>query len=420
MSINRSILGSRRRGGIYIAVLGAGMLVTLIGLAAIASMRVARVVAATTADTHQARAHAQSGVELAAQWVASDPLWRTSRTSGMWISDLALDGSIISIEATDPIDGNFLNRPTDPLLIRATAVRGRARQIVESRLDASGTPLDVLSTAIYTPGELRIRPGATLSISGAPAATAGTLHNDGTITGDAECLVSSGTGTISGQVRVVSTPRTLPGSSVVSMYVDLAVPINPGTTIDRRLLAPGVNPWGEASPDGVYVIHSSQDITIRDSRIHGTLVIIAPGRTVTIAGSVLMHSARVDYPALIVDGNLNLQFSRTTDLSEAATGVNFNPPAAPFEGTSNSSTTDAYPSEIRGMVHARGTLAASGQPRIRGALLVESAATSSAVDVQNSLDIVHIPALTSNPPMGYMEAIHMIPRPGSWRQVVLP
>jgi hypothetical protein len=420
MTTRRPARFPSRRGGIYIAVLGAGMLITLIGLASLAAMRIQRVAFATGDDARQAHLHAQSAVELAVQWVRADPLWRINRTSGTWSADLPISGSRITIEGIDPIDGNFLNRTTDPLILRATAIHGRARQIVEATLDASGTPLSILETAIYTPGELRIRPGASLTVTGAPAATASTLRNDGTLVGDAECLLSAGVGTTSGTVQIVSTARTFPGSEVVSMYADLAVPINPGFTIDRRLLAPGVNPWGAPSTDGVYVIYSSSDITIRDSRIHGTLVIICPGRTVTIAGNVLMHSARPDFPALIVDGDLNLQFSCETNLSESTLGVNFNPAEAPFEGASNTTSADVYPSEIRGLVHTRGRFIASGQSRVNGAIIVESGELSSAVEIQNSLIVVHDPLLTRSPPMGYMETISMSIRPRGWRQVILP
>jgi hypothetical protein len=420
MSTKQTSIHIRRRGGIYVAVLGAGMLITLIGLTSLAAMRIERLAFATAADGQQARLHAQSAVEIAAQWVSDDPSWRATRSSGTWITDLAMDGSRMTVEGLDPIDGNFLNRPTDPLVLRATAVRGRARQIVEATLDASGTPLDVLQTTIFTRGELRIRAGATLDIAGGPAATGGTLRNDGTISGDAECLLSIGTGTVSGTVRIASSGRSTPHSATVSMYADLGQPIALGSLIDRRLLAPALNPWGEPSPDGVYVIYSSSDLTIRDSRIYGTLVIIAPGRTVTIAGNVLMQNARADYPALLVDGDLNLQFSCETDLSESTLGINFNPPGAPFEGVSNATATDAFPSEIRGLVHATGRLIASGRPRVRGLIIAESAESAAAVDIQNNLSIVHDPQLASNPPMGYMETISMTIRPRGWRQIVLP
>lgn len=409
-----------RRGGIYIAVLGAGMLVTLIGLTALAAVRIQRLTVSTATDAEQARLYAQSAVELGAQLVRSDPLWRVTRTNGIWVNEQPIGDGRFTLEGIDPIDGDLANRLTDPLVLRATAWRGRARQIVEARLDASGKPLDVLETALYVPGELRVRSGSVMSASGAPIVSGSTLRNDGAISGDAECMVWNSTGTISGSVTMLVPPRSLPDSNVISMYVDLGVEIAPPAAIDRRLLAPRVNPWGAGSSDGVYVIKSSEDITIRDSRIHGTLVIIAPGRRVTIAGSVLMHPARSDYPTLIVVGDLVLEYS-DADLSEASLGVNFNPNDAPYEGVSNSSTVDSFSSEIRGLVHVRGTLyAAAGSPRIRGTVIAESTNASAAVEIHSPLQITYDPSLFTRPPMGYTKAVDMVITPGSWRQVVLP
>lgn len=402
------------------AVLGAGMLVTLIGLTALASVRIERATVATSADAEQARLYAQSAVELGAQWVRSDPLWRGKRTSGEWVTKRAIGDGHFTLEGIDPVDGDFLNRPTDPLILRATAVRGRARQVVEARLEASGTPLNVLETALYATAELRVRAGAMLTVAGAPAATAMDLRNEGTINGDAECLTTSGSGTIAGSLRVGALPRSLPASDPFSMYTSLATPISPGSMIDRRVLAPGVNPWGDLNPDGVYIIHTNQDLTIRDSRIHGTLIIICPGRTVTIDRNVLFHTARAEYPVLLVQGNLVVRYDSDTELSETALSTNFNPPAAPYEGASNNTTVDRYLSEIRGLVHVRGTLsAAQNKPRIRGMAIVDSALASNSVEIHAGLEIVHDPNLLTNPPMGYMETVSMSVRPRSWRQVTL-
>jgi hypothetical protein len=408
-----------RRGSIYIAVLGAAMLVTLIGLTGLAAVRMQRMSASTLADAEQARLYAQSAVELGAQWVRSDPLWRSTRPDGVWVADRPLGDGIFTLEGFDPIDGSISNRPTDPLILRGTAVRGRARQIVEARMEARGTPLDLLRMAIYTTGDMRVRAGTVLEASGAAVGTSDTLRNDGTINGDAECLLYVATGTLNGDLALAVPPRALPPGDVFAMYTALGTVISPGGSINRRVLAPGINPWGMPNAEGVYVINADHDITIRDSRIHGTLVINAPGRTVTITGNVLMHSARSDYPTLLVDGNLTLWYSSDTMLSESDLITNFNPHEAPFEGQSNTTATDEYPSEIRGLIHIRGRLDTPGTPRLRGTALVE-AVGSDRVDIRNRFEVIYDPKIYENPPVGYMATIDMSVQPGSWRQVVLP
>jgi hypothetical protein len=410
-----------RRGGVYISVLGAAMLVSLIGLTALAAVRLERVSIATTADAEQARLYAQSAVELGAQLVQNDPLWRTTRTSGVWIADRRIGDGRFTLEGIDPIDGNFLNRPTDPLLLRATATRGRARQVVQARLDARGEPLNVLETALYATGDVRIRGTTSVNIIGnIPLGTGQTLRNDGVVAGNAECLLYTGTGTVSGTLDIAAAPRILPTSDTFAMYADLGTPISPGGVIDRRLLAPGVNPWGQTDPDGVYVIRTNSNLTIRDSRIHGTLVIIAPGKTVTFTGRVLIHTASEDYPALLVHGDVVFNQYSDQPLSESALGVNFNPPAAPYQGISNTDIADTYPSEIQGLVHIRGTLEVTGEPRIHGTVIIESPAGSQSLDVRDVFELEYDPQALANPPMGYMDVLQMKMRPRSWRQVVAP
>src|SRR6266536_158156 len=126
--------------------------------------------------------------------------------------------------------------------------------------------------------------------------------------------------------------------------------------------------YGAANPDGLYVINTSSDILIRNIRLNGTLVVNAPGRKVTIDQAVLMQPARADYPVLIINGNAVFQFnSAGSPLSESQLGVNFNPPAVPYNGSSNTTTTDLFPSEIQGLVHLIGTVTLTNPATIRGA-----------------------------------------------------
>src|ERR1043165_6210483 len=138
----------RRRGGVYVAVLGAAMVVSLIGLASLAAVRSQRVTAQASVDTVKARLYAESGVELAMQWISSDSNWRTNRISGAWATNLAIDDGYVTISGTDTTDGSLSNRPYDPVVIQSTGTRGMATQIVQATLVPTGTPLDALGMAI--------------------------------------------------------------------------------------------------------------------------------------------------------------------------------------------------------------------------------------------------------------------------------
>ncbi|WP_225931807.1 RHS repeat-associated core domain-containing protein [Leptolyngbya sp. 7M] len=202
------------------------------------------------------------------------------------------------------------------------------------------------------------------------------------------------------------------------VYASLGTVISvPGGTIQGRVLGPGVNPFGSTNPDGVYVLNSTGDVTIRDARIHGTLVVRAPGRMVTLAGSVNLAPARADYPALIVEGNVTIDTS-SSPLLEVGVLRNLNPPGAPYMGQTDALLDDAYPSEITGLVHVRGDVAVTGSLFISGGLLVDG--PSGNLDLKGSIAVEWSPSMVNQPLMGYAASVRMVPVAGTWRRVLLP
>lgn len=419
--MNRTRCPARRRGGIYIAVLGTAMVVSLIGLASVATLRSQRSTVTLTSDAAKARCFAQSAAQIGMQLIASDANWRQNHTSGAWVTNQTIDDGRLSLSVTDPLDGNLANRPTDSVIIQGTGMRGNATQMIQATMVATGTPIDALAMAIHTGGELHITGGNTLTLTGAPASTNGSLRDDGTVAGDAQCLTATKPANVTGTLTLLAPSKAMPDSGVESMYVSLGTVISPGNAIDRVALGPGANPYGGGTnADGVYVVNSSGSFTISRCRILGTLVIVCPGNTVTISNNVLIQPARPDYPALIVDGNLSLTYDSTTSLSEATEGTNFNPAGVPYSGVTDSDTADTYPSEIDGLTHVKGTLSINGTCTLRGAVICESGASSNAVSIGKNTQVIYDPTLYSSPPMGYTKSVSMAVQPGSWRQVVGP
>src|SRR5678815_2784202 len=87
----------RRRGGVYVAVLGASLFVALIGLTVMATVRSQRRAVDALTNAAAARQYADAGVQLAAQWIASDSNWRSSRVSGVWLNNKAFDRGTITV-----------------------------------------------------------------------------------------------------------------------------------------------------------------------------------------------------------------------------------------------------------------------------------------------------------------------------------
>jgi hypothetical protein len=237
-----------------------------------------------------------------------------------------------------------------------------------------------------------------------------------------EALTASTPGNVNGTLALGVPSKAFPASTVPEMYASLGTAIIPGNTIDKRVLAPGYNPWGATNADGVYVVRTTSDLTIKNTRICGTLVVICPGHKVTLDGRVLLQPARSDFPALIVNGNLALNYSSTsTTLSESDQSTNYNPAGAPYLGVADSDTADQYPSEIQGLVHVTGTLDFSKDSLVRGVVICESAASSDAVECHDSAEIVYDSRLYLNSdyiPQGYTTAVPMVPKAGSWQQGV--
>jgi Tfp pilus assembly protein PilX len=394
------------------------MLVTLIGLTAMAAVRAERIASETTIDMAKARLYAESAIELAQELISSDANWRSSRVSGAWATSQPIGDGSFTLQVVDAVDGNLANRPTDPVVVTATGIRGSATQHLQVTLTATGQPIGALSAAVQCAGELHISSAANLTVTDAAASSNTTFRSQGTLTGSVECLTITLPGTVTGTTTILAPSKTMPDSGIVALYSSLATAVPTSATMERFVLGPGYNPWGAASTDGVYLISSSSDFTIRNCRVNGTLVISCPGKTVTIAANVLLQPARADFPALIVDGNLVLAFDSAGALAETSSNTNFNPAGAPYSGASDSDTSDSYPSEIQGLVHARGVVKLDQTSRVRGALISESTALLSAIDVSGTPQVIYDANLVKAPPMGYTTNAAMAVQAGSWKQVV--
>jgi hypothetical protein len=434
-----------RRGSAYLLVLAVATIVATLGLGAMLAVRAQARAAGALGGAAQTRYYALSGIDLGRLWISQDALWRAHRDEGVWATTAIGSGSV-KLEASDPMASDLARArtdlarwPHDDLILKATAVNPQnpapgqlqTRQILEVRLEAHPEPIPALAYSLVTGGELVVAGGKTLTAGPGRISTNGSLNNSGTILGSVEALSATNIGTIGGAILLGVPPKgfpttPVPGVSVPQAYAALGTTITPGNKIEKRALGPGVNPWGATDPDGVYVIQTNSDLTIQDSRIVGTLVVICPGKKVTLNGHVLLQPARGNLPALIVDGDLKLGFTSADPLSEADRGTNYNPPGAPYppDDPSNNSTDndlgDQYPSEIQGLVHVTGKIEVSQPCRIRGAVICESTALK-AINCNSDWEIVYDPALFTSRtkiPQMYTTRVTMQPQPASWKQVV--
>jgi hypothetical protein len=348
-------------------------------------------------------------------YVQEDPDWRTTYSSGTWLSDQSLGGATFTLEGVDPQDGDLSDSEREPLVLTGIGARGIACHKTQVTLVPVLEPLEILQASLHNSGTLHIASGGMLSAFDGAISTNGSLNNQGTIEGDVEAVASSRVGTITGTYTVLQDPKPMPDADVISDYISRATVIPYTGAIDKQVLTATSNPWGPADANGLYFIDTGgDDLQIKNTRIHATLIVRTSGASLFVEDAVLMQNYRSDYPTLIVDGTTYIRHtSADLQLSESTCGTNFNPVGAPYDGQWDDDTLDTYPNKICGLVHINGDLTLSLTPRFEGAIIC-----TGAVECSGMPTMVHDPSLCSSPPEGYTIVNGMKMSPGSWRQVV--
>ena len=406
----------RRRATMYVLVVGCAALAAVIGISALMALRIERRGAESANDMAEARLYAQSAIELAMQRLAVDPNWRTSRANGAWETDRVLGAGTYSTTLVDAEDGDLDDSPGDAVVLTGIGRKGQARHMLQVTLTPELLPLEALNTCLHAAGTVTVGGGASITVSGAPLSSNGTVQNNNSIVGDVHALALSPTGSVTGTVTVPAPAKPLPDAGVFDLYKNKATAIPYLTTIEKTALGPTYNPWGPANPEGVYYIDTgSSDLILKGFRLQGTLVVkCGSGRSVMVDDAVFMEPHRSDYPVLIVDGDLELRLhSGDYDLLEANWLTNFNPAGAPYQSVSDTDVLDSYPNEIRGLVHAKRAVRLTQTARVKGVVLVEST-----VSCESTNEITHNPTLYQNPPEGYWSYGQLEIVPGTWRRVV--
>lgn len=410
---------ARRRGVLYILTLAVSLVAAVVGLSTLVSLRLQQQAAKAASERIKAELIARSVVDWARLLIQDDSNWRTNRSSGTWISQSFSDGTSATVSVVDPADGNLANDPMQSVVVTGTGVAGAARQKVQVTLYSTIVPIDPLKTALHAAGNIDVSALRTLVLNGAPLSANGTINNAGTVTGSVECNYYTGVGTVSGTVTQNVQAKANPSSTVLSQYQSMATTIPYQSNMQRFVLSSGYNPWGSPNANGIYYINTGgSDITLKRFLVNGTLVIqCGSSRTVSIEDAALLYPNGPDYATIITDGSIDLKLqSASTQLSESSEGTNFNPSGAPYSGVSDTDQADTYPNEIRGLVHAKGTVTFSERTKIVGAIITEK--TGSAVALNNSpIQIDYSTTLTSNPPIGY-RAYQMKVQANSWLRAV--
>lgn len=410
-----------RRGTAYVVAVGVGLMVATISLG---GMAVARTRAASNKlrrDEVQARTLARAGIEHARALIKADAAWRTNRTNGTWISAQELQDGAFDVSVTNP--AGALNRSElDAVVVVGDASVGLARQRLSLQLDAKTVPLSCLAVPLTVNGAITAT-ASVLNPSGATVTTNISFTSVlATIRPNVEAVTTIiGTG-FQGTTSAGAKARDVPPSSVFDPYIAAGTTIAVSSlptislkpTMQKVVLSPSSNPYGAPNAQGIYVLDcQNQSVVIQNCRIVGTLVLLNPGASTAVAGSVRWDPAVANYPCLMVRGGIALNLS-SSSLSENSLNVNFNPPGTPHAypaGSTDTDTNDSYTSSIAGLVYASGNVSTSNAPSV-SVLVVGGSLT-----LGGTLTLSYSSAFYDSPPPGFY-TVRMVPSQGSWRRVI--
>ena len=423
----------RRRGSAYVLVLSTALLLTVIGLAALTVARLGVRMNAAADDGVEAEVLAESAVEYALCQVAIDPNWRTTYKSGSETTPVPLGRGTISFRLVDETDGLLDNSGSDPIRIYGIGRAGIATRIYSVRA-CGQDPVTCLNTVMTTNANIDWwtsivqATGMTIASNGSMACRASTINANLEAVG----TINVGIAHINGTKKSGVPARDMPNAGVFDYYLAQGTPIAIASlpldasgypVIQKTLISPTSNPFGAVTnAKGIYVIDClGKRLSIKGSRIVGTLVLINPGPGSRIGTpvdgdtvSLNWAPAVSNYPCLLVKGDMIISFRSDRNLEEPKIGVNLNPPGTPYPypiGATNVTTSDVYPGQIAGLVYVSGNLTGDDWAPQVAMLFVGGGY----VAMDDNLTLNYDPTYLTKPPPGFTGSGQPVPIGGTWR-----
>ncbi len=354
-----------RSGAVYLAVLMASLIVASLAMSAVTTAHYFARDLNEEADFRRAQLAADSALEWAVAKINSANDWRSVHTHNIDSSPQAFGDAVLKYRLLDT-DGNLGDDPMDACDLLVTATVGNARYAWRATLEPAGSALSCLANAASAQQDIELQMFGVWSSDGRFASGSSvSVASFAALTADC-ATVGGSSGSIYGSLSsIAANDLQIPSASVLEPYVAVATAVNAsllpklsGTIqIDKCSLSPAVNSIsGEVNSSGIYFIDcGNSPITISNSRLQCTLVLKNVGSGCKVDGSLYWEAARPNYPALLVDGPLELALSRDP-LKESSANVNFNPAGYPFRGVVDASKVTVYPSQIRGLVYCSGRI----------------------------------------------------------------
>lgn len=409
-----------RRGTMYILVMGAAAIVSLIGMTGLMVTRLQFRQAVQSRDWQEAGNLALSAIELGVLKINATSTWRTDFTNNAEFTPISMGNGTMSYKFVDAAlglvggDGSLNNNSYDP--VRLVGI-GRVGNVVRvySALLVGDTPMDVLRTTVAASGYLNN--SVTSTAAGGPLSTNGLFTRGGVVNGSVEAGSTTGGASINGTLTAPATAKVFPDKTVFDAYKRLATAINwPGSagtfTMAGVLLSSSTNPNGSTNANGVYSIDvpANSKLKVQISHIKGVLVVDCQDKaSVEIKQPIYWEQNTADQPILLI---------RHQTTSPAIDTLQ------PAPGTITEGTT-TYSSQLNGLVHiigatgaASGSLEASigGGGAFGGTLVVDQDAKIESTSAAFTWNM----NLYYYPPIGYTTGATMRISPGSLQWEAAP
>jgi hypothetical protein len=375
---------------------------------------------------------AEAEIQRLAALMRSSTSWRSDNTSGTFTNwyTISVDGAAASTGSQVraryvDADGDLADDLTDSVALTVHARAGSGETALTVELESDPAPLGLLDYSVTVANDIEF--------------ISGTLDCEWPVQVAANCLASSwGILTtprleIGGTKAVLVTLRgdqtaaslVLPMQDVVARYVSIgtelslaALPVSGSDLqIQDIVLSPTINPFGENAANGVYWLDAGgKKVVISNCRLDATLA-IKNASAVEINGAVTWSYPNKADIILATSARIEIK-NFESHLDESVRNVNFNPTISPYRGKSNTTTTDVYPAELRGLIYTSDDVRfknADNPPvRLTGAIICGD------LKVEGYLTVKQLGEVLSDPPLGLQDSIPMRFVRGSFRRVPSP
>ncbi len=260
----------------------------------------------SNARIDQAYVYAELGVRHAICLTHQADSWRSLVSNGTWLSDVAVDGAVYSVAGIDPDDGDIGDDDYSHVILTCTSELDGVSRVVQ--VEAAPEPLEIMGAAVASKGNFYLYNYAIIEgdvLSDSNVIRYSSKYISGNVTSRQNIWgFTTVNGTISSYDHTIDFPTR---TAILNFFIARGTVIPYQRTLYNRVLSTTSNPFGQANPEGVYVMYCNNRRTdIEKCRITGTLVIIEASDG-EIEDWNVIKAAHPNYPSLVLDTYSNYE-----------------------------------------------------------------------------------------------------------------